>query len=125
MFRNLKYWFTESFDFSRQQQRGLLVLVSLLFLLLIAKTVISLIPSSKNEDFEKYTEKIKAFKNNLKPLDSAGTEIKAANLFKFDPNNLPEEKWKELGLSERQIAVIKRYEAKGGKFYAKEDVKKM
>lgn len=48
-----------------------------------------------------------------------------ATLFKFNPNNLPVAAWKKLGLSERQINGIKNYEAKGGRFYTKADVKKM
>ncbi len=46
-------------------------------------------------------------------------------LFFFDPNNLPAERWRALGFSDKQIAVIKNYEAKGGKFYRPEDVAKI
>ena len=45
--------------------------------------------------------------------------------FLFNPNNLPEKDWLRLGLSAKQIKVIKNYESKGGKFRTKEDVKKM
>jgi competence protein ComEA len=45
--------------------------------------------------------------------------------FPFNPNMLSEEDWKKIGLSERQIKGIKNYEARGGKFFRKEDVKKM
>jgi len=45
--------------------------------------------------------------------------------FPFNPNMLPEEAWFELGLTEKQIKTIKNYEAKGGKFRKKEDLKKM
>src|SRR5690606_4677327 len=45
--------------------------------------------------------------------------------FYFDPNGLPEADWQRLGFSARQIAVIKNYEAKGGRFYKKEDVAKI
>ncbi len=43
------------------------------------------------------------------------------NPFPFNPNQLSAEEWKKLGLSDRQIRNIKNYEAKGGKFYSKED----
>jgi competence ComEA-like helix-hairpin-helix protein len=46
-------------------------------------------------------------------------------LFVFNPNNLPAEQWKQLGLSDRQISIIKHFETKGGHFYKKEDVKKI
>lgn len=45
--------------------------------------------------------------------------------FIFDPNGLSVIDWKRLGLSERQIRVIKNYEAKGGRFQKKEDLKKI
>lgn len=45
--------------------------------------------------------------------------------FNFNPNNLPDEKWKELGFDSKQIKIIKNYEAKGGKFRKKEDLKKI
>lgn len=48
-----------------------------------------------------------------------------STLFYFDPNNLPAEKWRALGFSDKQISVIKNYEAKGGKFYDAKDVAKM
>lgn len=83
---------------------------------------------------------------NLKGFDSAIAQLKQAGvtgrnpeeaeenesikiiplkLFAFDPNNLPVAQWQKLGLSVRQIKGIKNYEAKGGRFYTKADVKKM
>ncbi|MDB5029787.1 MAG: Helix-hairpin-helix motif protein [Mucilaginibacter sp.] len=55
------------------------------------------------------------------------SDEKVANpvLFVFNPNNLPAEQWKQLGLSGRQISIIKHYEAKGGHFNKKEDVQKI
>lgn len=52
-------------------------------------------------------------------------EKRKAELFVFNPNNLPSEDWQRLGFSEKQANVIKNYESKGGKFRSKEDVKKM
>jgi len=46
-------------------------------------------------------------------------------LFKFDPNNLPAGQWAKLGLSSRQISILKNYEAKGGRFYTKTDLQKI
>lgn len=50
---------------------------------------------------------------------------KEVKLFPFNPNRLPAEKWRELGLSPKQIAVIHNYEGKGGSFRKKEDLKKI
>ena len=49
----------------------------------------------------------------------------AINPFPFNPNNLPSEKWKELGLKDNQIRNIKNYEKAGGKFFVKEDLKNL
>jgi len=38
---------------------------------------------------------------------------------------LPSEQWSKMGLKDWQIKIIKKYEAKGGKFYSKEDFKQM
>jgi len=46
-------------------------------------------------------------------------------MFPFNPNNLTPAEWKQLGLSTQQASVIKHYEDKGGRFYAKEDLKKI
>jgi competence protein ComEA len=83
---------------------------------------------------------------NLKQFDNAVTLLKQAKdtgpayednanlsddklphptLFVFNPNNLPDEQWKQLGLSEHQISILKHFEAKGGHFYKKEDVQKI
>lgn len=46
-------------------------------------------------------------------------------LFPFNPNGLPVEKWQELGFTDKQIRVIKNYEAKGGRFSSKADLAKV
>jgi competence ComEA-like helix-hairpin-helix protein len=47
------------------------------------------------------------------------------NPFPFDPNTLIHEQWLALGLTDKQAKVIENYRSKGGKFYDKEDFKKM
>lgn len=45
--------------------------------------------------------------------------------FPFNPNGMSEEEWQRLGLTDRQIRNIKNYEAKGGRFLSKNDLKKL
>lgn len=45
--------------------------------------------------------------------------------FTFDPNTASSKDWHKLGLSDRQTQVIQNYLAKGGRFYKKEDLKKI
>jgi DNA uptake protein ComE-like DNA-binding protein len=49
----------------------------------------------------------------------------AGELFMFDPNLLPADGWKRLGLADRTIKTITNYLTKGGKFYKPEDVKRI
>lgn len=46
-------------------------------------------------------------------------------LFRFNPNELPIERWVQLGLSEQQARSIHKYEAKGGRFRTKSDLARM
>ncbi|MDB4924948.1 MAG: Helix-hairpin-helix motif protein [Mucilaginibacter sp.] len=83
------------------------------------------------KDFDKDV----ALLNSAKGSDASGysdsgeplSDEKVAHpvLFVFNPNNLPAEQWKQLGLSGRQISIIKHYEAKGGRFNKKEDIQKI
>ena len=43
--------------------------------------------------------------------------------FEFDPNGLSDQRWLKLGLSAKQIRVIRNYELKGGRFFKKEDLR--
>jgi DNA uptake protein ComE-like DNA-binding protein len=57
----------------------------------------------------------------------AGTHVfqTKAESFIFDPNTIPEEEWKRLGLSDRVIQTIFHYLGKGGHFHKAEDLKKL
>jgi len=118
--------FKEYFSISRQEYRGVLVLFILIGILFS--------PYVYERFFFKPLEiKIETIKPALTQIDKYKNigdenheeEFHKPILFKFNPNHLPVEDWIKLGLSEKQALSIKKYEAKGGKFYKKEDVKKM
>ncbi len=52
-------------------------------------------------------------------------KINSMSLFYFDPNTLPVEGWKKLGLPDKTIATVQNYLAKGGKFREPGDIKKI
>ncbi|MDR3007017.1 MAG: helix-hairpin-helix domain-containing protein [Sphingobacterium sp.] len=64
-------------------------------------------------------------KNESKPPVSQAPVLEETKLFYFDPNNLPHADWHKLGLSDKQITVLKNYESKGGRFRKKSDLKKI
>lgn len=55
----------------------------------------------------------------------ATNPIASIHYFNFDPNTISPEEWTQLGLSAKQIKVITNYVAKGGKFFNKEDLRKI
>lgn len=77
--------------------------------------------------------KKKQFNNNFKKksnsfnYESISKSVEAQKITPtyFNPNNLPAEKWEAMGFSPKQVNVIKNYEKAGGKFWKKEDVKKL
>lgn len=79
--------------------------------------------SNYNSDKKTYTKnkpaksfkKKKPFKNN----------ITADRLFLFDPNKITKEELIQLGFSERVTSTFLNYRNKGGKFYKKEDFKRV
>jgi len=133
MFRNVKEYFT----FNRSQRRGIFVLLLILLLIIAVNLLMPLFVSEDKVDFNEFAEKIREFEEEQKMLhddqkkdfdySSVNESVAKSKItpFLFNPNNLPESKWKELGLNEWQIGVIKNYEAKGGRFYKKEDLAKM
>jgi competence protein ComEA len=115
---------------TKKEWNGMLVLVVLIILVLAAPYVYQWFHKDN-------TINIKEFNTALTQLRKANPAIAAqannpANnkpltrtLFKFNPNNLPAEKWRMLGLSDKQISIINHYQAKGGKFYKPADLKKI
>jgi competence ComEA-like helix-hairpin-helix protein len=116
------------FNFSQKELNGVLVLLIVLVFVWLIPVLLNQTPDAF--DVEKAKKEIAEFERNLAP-DKVYSyrEVKLkkgrATYTHFDPNGLPAERWKQLGLSEKQIAVIKRFEAKGGHFYKKEDVQKI
>ncbi len=80
---------------------------------MLLRTYIDL-PDKNNKNNSEYNVK----------KNTSGQKINI-NYFNFDPNILDDSGWKELGFSEKQIASIRKYINNGGKFYKKEDLKKL
>lgn len=131
MSRNL---FKDSFNFSKKELNGILVLAVLILLFLFLPVIYPFRSTHQEVDTAAFKQEIEAFEQSM--VDERAysyrdvkTNIGGVNIkpvyFPFDPNGLAPADWKKLGLSDKQIGVIKNYEAKGGRFYRKEDVQKM
>ncbi|MGI4021492.1 MAG: helix-hairpin-helix domain-containing protein [Janthinobacterium lividum] len=128
------------FAITKKEWNGMLVLAALMILILVAPDVYQSLVIPQKIDFSRIKEAQRILNeaieerptyenNNLDHANRAdasfGTKKLKPEYFSFNPNNLSDGLWKKLGLSERQIKVIKNYEAKGGKFYKKEDLQKI
>ena len=121
------------FSFSKKELNGILLLCIIVAIITIFPYIYRSV--SKPEAYELITFKreIAAFEESALKQGKVYQEVRnqiedkdfKADYFVFDPNDLAEKEWQKLGLSSRQIRVIKNYEAKGGRFYRKEDLKKI
>jgi competence protein ComEA len=116
---------------TKKEWNGLVVLVILIILVLAAPYGYQLFRKDNTinfKDFDKAVAQLSKTEHQSYPgTGDKGSDEKIAHpdIFPFNPNNLSVAQWEQLGLSEHQANIIKHYEAKGGKFYHPEDVKKI
>jgi len=118
-------------SFSRKELNGIFILFVSILIVFISPKVYPLFFKDQKYDFERFRMEAKQFRAAASKI---GTPQKKINgnpdlsffkpvYFNFDPNGLSESNWLKLGLSNKQIQVIRNYELKGGKFFRKEDLK--
>lgn len=116
---------------TKKEWNGLVILVILIAGVLAAPYIYQLFRKDNTinvKDFDKAVaqlSKVEDQKSYAEGKPGSDDKIVHPVMFPFNPNNLSLQQWEQLGLSERQANVIKHYESKGGKFYSKEDVKKI
>jgi len=115
---------------TKKEWNGLVVLVILIVLVLASPYVYQLFHKDSTINTKDFDEAVAQLSKIEDPSYGDGQpksdeKISHPIMFAFNPNGLSIQQWEQLGLSERQANVIKHYEAKGGKFYNKEDVKKI
>ncbi|MBP7497647.1 MAG: helix-hairpin-helix domain-containing protein [Bacteroidales bacterium] len=123
-------FFRSYFDFNKTERFFIvffvLLILSIFFIPYIYKINNNVVNKSQ---FEERINHFDSLLKNAEKTDNVGVKNKILNrsfkLFQFNPNNLSVDKWRELGLNEWQIKIIKNYETKGGRFYKKEDLKKI
>jgi len=116
---------------TKKEWNGLVIFIILIPGVLAAPYIYQLFHKDSTinfKDFDKAAAQLsKAKMNGGYRVDSgaSGNQLKNPAVFPFDPNALSLDQWKQLGLSERQAMVILHFETKGGRFYRKEDLKKI
>lgn len=131
MGRFFNFW-----NLSERERKGYIFLLMLILLIMLApwayrqffrqenpvKPSLELLDSLRRSRVagESYSSKY-----TTAPHRNTHTKKDEGSLFFFNPNQLSEERWRALGFSDKQIAVIKNYEKKGGYFKRKADLAKI
>lgn len=132
------------FSFTRNEQRGLIVLLGLLLLSLSANVFLPFILPEKKFDISPFEAEVEKFLADLEKTEKSvvagngfatsgtmeNTESELlkgfrASPFYFDPNLMTEEHWNETGMDPKIIRNILRYLEKGGKFRDAEGFRKI
>ena len=121
------------FSFSKKELNGIFILFILMGLVLISPYLYPFFVSDEKYDFESFRIEAERFRASAAKMERG--QIKLRNdpelslvkpaYFEFDPNGLSDQRWLQLGLSVKQIRVIRNYELKGGRFFKKEDLKRI
>ncbi len=132
--RYLKFQLRNYFGYNLREANGVLVLLLLIFGFVITPFVYD------NEVFHQNIS-FKDKKNDFLTLDSLSEIIDneldsinnqekkkdslLINLVVFDPNTLTQQEWEDFGISQKLAKRVSNYTAKKGRFYKKEDLKKI
>lgn len=128
---NFNNFFKDYFSFTKTERNGIIVLLVIIVVLLLSPNFLYLFKNDKKTDFSKFEKEINEFEHSLKIKDEYysttdnNSKFEPHSLFYFDPNNTNDKEWKLLGLNEKLINTINNYISKGGKFYKKQDLKKI
>lgn len=130
----MKQKLIELFTFNKSQRIGNIVFVAVLIIIVTIGKLAVYFHKPPVTDFEKHRKEIDEFYASLEPKDQDYVSrldryiierYDSLQLFDFNPNNTTNEQWKKLGLTEKQIQTLTNYLNKGGKFYVKDDFRKI
>ncbi len=126
----VKGFIRKYYSFSRREQRGILVLLLLIFISWILSFILG--HRIRPIRVEYFNDELLALQNksnfteSKSPDDLYGKAVHSStfdiSLFYFDPNTLDEEGWKKLGIPPRTIKSIMNYKKAGGVFKKPEDL---
>lgn len=83
---------------------------------------------SKREDFKKIygvDEEIYAVLEHYINIDIIEAEKNEIIINPFDPNTITQQEWKQIGVDDKIIKIIQNYLSAGGRFFKKDDLKKI
>lgn len=127
----MKEIITSYFQYSRRQQRAIVLLVLIVVILSLIRFYLPSFQKDKtyvsSNELNRLMALIELDSVNEINLYSSKENYKPSILtpFKFNPNVLDEAGFKRLGLRDKLVATLLNYRNKGGKFYNKESLKRI
>lgn len=138
----MKEWIKQYFTFTEKEQRGIAILLGLIFLSAALRHIAPMLKSRPEYDSEAFRMQVEQFLSDTTTIEDRPKDLLAGQgysggypaerrndrgfePFYFNPNKLDKEGWNKTGLNERVIRNILRYREKGGVFRSGEDVRKI
>ena len=133
----MRNFLTSYFYYSRGERKGVVVLAALSLGFLMIPKIYCLMNRQTDEiaDFSTFERDIASFvvetNSGAYAQDAASDRVSSyaqndeATLFPFNPNNATKEDLMRLGLSPKVATTFMHFREKGGRFFKKEDVKKI
>ena len=134
----------EYFNFTRSERYGVWILLLLIAGLFLCMIIYPYFKNKKENGYSEFVKEINTLVGKAAEKDSVKIHEKRKTFFEhswvdekeippphpitlsyFNPNELEEDKWEDFGFIEKQAKIISKYRAAGGKFYKKEDLKKI
>jgi competence protein ComEA len=130
----MKTWLRAFLSYSSLERKGIILLIMLIFIIISLNLLINYNPPHYAAVKDTLLLKdLQAFERQLADADDSVTDSPPSlwventeyEAFIFDPNAATAGDLRRLGMSDRLIKTIIRYRLHGGRFYNKEDLKKI
>jgi len=108
------------FSFNKKDRNGILLLSFILFFLILFYQFSYLLKTDAKTDFSDFEKAIA----ELEYAEVKTEKIKKDSLFLFNPNDLNDDGWLALGLSQGKLKVLRNYQKSGGYFKQKQDLQR-
>jgi len=114
-------WIRELFSFSKKERSGIIVLLSVIFILIVLWKLIPYFVPNDTTDYSKWEAEVNAYLSQKKEVPAT----KPLHLVAFNPNKVDSAVLINMGISSKIAATWVKYIQKGGKFRENSDVRKI
>lgn len=128
-----KQFIKDYFTFSNSERRGIILMMAVIVVILIFRISYPHFIQSTDKEIKDFSHEVEQWLNSGSDNNSDIVNFNGNNrnnivefsLFRFNPNNISANEIKKLDINETAKSAWIKYLQKGGKFYRKEDLKKI